>query len=64
MIDAARSALAKTDFIQHLARTTTSMDIKARIRGMESMKELLKYGQLVASLVIDSPDMFIRRHPG
>jgi len=51
-----RQILSNTSLVRH------GMDIKARIRGMESMKELLKY---VSSciLVIDSPDMFLRRHP-
>jgi hypothetical protein len=28
------------------------------IKGLELTRELLKYGQLVTSLVINSPDMF------
>ena len=57
-IDAARLAVMETDFFQHLARTMTSENSEVGIKGLESMRELLKYGQLVTSLVINSPDMF------
>jgi hypothetical protein len=57
VIDAARSAFTETDFFQRLARMTAS-DSEDAISGLESMRELLKYGQLIKSSVIDSPDMF------
>jgi hypothetical protein len=54
VIDAARSAVMETDLFQRLAAS----DSKVEIKGLESMRELFKYVQLIKSLVIDSPDMF------
>ena len=58
VIGAARSAAMKTDFFQHLPRVIKSEDPKARFESVKLVGEFLKYGQLVAFLVINSPDMF------
>lgn len=57
-IDAAKSAAMEPDFFQHLVHTTRSKNSEVAIKGVESIRELFKYGQFVASLVVHSSDMF------
>jgi hypothetical protein len=58
MIDATKSAAMESGFFRNLVHTTTSENFKVAIKGMESIRELLKYGQFVTSLVVHLSDMF------
>jgi len=64
VIDAARSAAMKADFFQHLHHAMKSKDTEVRFESIKLVGELLKYGQLVVYLLINSPDMFLRRGSG
>jgi HD superfamily phosphodiesterase len=58
MIDVTKLAAMESGFFHDLVHMMTSKNSEVAIKGVELIRELLKYGQFVTSLVVHWSDMF------